>query len=189
MAEGRNIYGRKIDLKEALSRIENIYRPWHQALGHQIALTHVNFGMALLVDCHSMPSGQAALGQTETGKRAQAASRKAKGRADFIIGDRFGTSCSKQLSNLALDFLQAHGFAVARNKPYAGGFIAEHYGRPAKGLHALQLEINRSLYVDETSLATKPEFKDIQLLLAELIAELGAACGQLNQKSEALAAE
>jgi N-formylglutamate amidohydrolase len=82
-------------------------------------------------------------------------------RPDFIIGDRYGTSASSELSRLALKLLEDMGFAAVRNKPYAGGFITEHYGRPARGLHALQIEINRSLYIDETTLKKKSDFTRI----------------------------
>jgi N-formylglutamate amidohydrolase len=79
-------------------------------------------------------------------------------RPDFIIGDRYGTSASAELSRAALHFLEDMGFNAVRNKPYAGGFITEHYGRPVRGLHALQIEVNRALYVDETTLQRRQDF-------------------------------
>jgi len=167
VAENYHIYSASLDLDEALARIEHIYRPWHQVLGRKMAQTYVDFGKALLLDCHSMPSGKQGIARTHNSS--------SQNRADFIIGDRYGTSCSKQLADCAQEYLIDCGFHVARNKPYAGGFIAEHYGRPAKGLHAMQLEINRALYVDETSLDTKDNLGEIQLVLKGLVSEMGAA--------------
>ena len=118
-----------------MERIETLYKPYHNTLRRLLAQTHVRFGFAVLIDCHSMPSSVRC--QT-TGNRP-----------DFILGDRYGTSCPVELTDLAATLLKAKGYTVSRNKPYAGGFITEHYGRPAKGLHALQLEINRGLYMDE----------------------------------------
>ncbi len=135
VSERQEIYRNRLDVDEALERIEIIYKPYHTALRRLLAETHVAFGHAVLIDCHSMPSVV----------RGQAPSQ----RPDFIIGDRYGTSCSQTLSQAAGEILTSMGYKVARNKPYAGGFITEHYGRPAKGLHALQLEINRALYMDE----------------------------------------
>lgn len=135
VSERQEIYQARLEVDEALARIETVYKPYHTALRRLLAETHVAFGHAVLVDCHSMPSSV----------RGQDTSP----RPDFILGDRYGTSCSPTLSDAAFEILAGMGYRVARNKPYAGGFITEHYGRPAKGLHALQLEINRALYMDE----------------------------------------
>ncbi len=135
VGDGMEIYRHRLPLSEALERIETIYRPYHKTLRGLLTRTHSRFGRAILLDCHSMP------GSIRIGERGV--------RPDFIIGDRFGTSASKDISHAALYLLQAQGFIVAHNKPYAGGFITEHYGRPVQGLHALQIEVNRSLYLDE----------------------------------------
>jgi len=121
--------------EDALSRIEDIYRPYHAALRRLLAKTHVKFGYSVLIDCHSMPSygGQASFAA----------------KPDFVLGDRFGSSCSASITHGAKNLLQQMGYNVEINKPYAGGFITEHYGRPHNGLHALQIEINRGLYMDE----------------------------------------
>lgn len=144
VAENMEIYARRLPVEEALLRIEAIYKPYHACLRKLVARTHTRFGYAVLIDCHSMPGNIRVAG---TGIRP-----------DIIIGDRYGTSASAELSNAALRILENMGFAAVRNKPYAGGFITEHYGRPIRGLHALQVEINRSLYIDETTLQKKPEF-------------------------------
>ena len=135
VGERQDIYSGPLEVSEGLERIETIYKPYHRALRRLLAETHVAFGFAVLIDCHSMPS-------SVRGHDGHA-------RPDFIIGDRYGTSCSADLSDAATEILTSMGYRVAHNRPYAGGFITEHYGRPAKGLHALQLEINRALYMDE----------------------------------------
>lgn len=137
VGEGQEIYGRKLPLAEAVSRIETVYKPYHEQLKRMLAATHAQFDFAVLIDCHSMP-GSIRLGETMM-------------KPDFIVGDRFGIACAPALSEAAIAILTGMGYTVAHNKPYAGGFITEHYGRPAKGLHALQIEVNRALYMDERS--------------------------------------
>ncbi len=158
VAENMDIYRGRLSVEEGLSRIEQVYRPYHATLRRLIAQTHVQFGKAILIDCHSMPANVRVAG----GNR----------RPDIIIGDRYGASAAHDLSRAAVSFLSGLGYHVVRNKPYAGGFITEHYGRPARGLHALQIEINRGLYVDETSLEKTPGF-------ALLKADLGEFVGQM----------
>lgn len=158
VGEGQEIYRGKLSLAEALARIETVYRPYHETLRRLVLDTHRQFGFAVLIDCHSMPAG---VRVTESGQRP-----------DFTIGDRFGTSCAAALSQAALDGLRTMGYAVSHNRPYAGGFITEHYGRPLNGFHAMQIEVSRSLYVDARTLERKPGFDkltgDIEALLAQL---------------------
>jgi len=137
VGEGMEIYGRRLPLAEAMDRVEHIYKPYHECLKRLVTRTHARFGHAVLIDCHSMP---ASIRLGEGGVRP-----------DFIVGDRFGASASAGLSAHAIRLLSSLGYKVAHNKPYAGGFITEHYGRPARGLHALQIEVNRGLYMDEKS--------------------------------------
>ncbi len=151
VAENMDIYRGKLSVEEGLSRIEQVYRPYHACLRKTIAQTHVQFGKAILIDCHSMPANVRVAG----GNR----------RPDFIIGDRYGASAAHDLSRAAVSFLSSLGYHVVRNKPYAGGFITEHYGRPGRGLHALQIEINRGLYVNEETLEKTSGF---DLLRADL---------------------
>lgn len=138
VAEGQEIYRHRLPVAEAEQRIENVYKPYHAALRGLLARTHRKFGFAVLIDCHSMPSSVRLSGE--------------RIKPDFIIGDRFGTSASAAISEHARVILQSMDYLVTANKPYAGGFITEHYGRPEKGLHALQLEINRGLYFNEAKL-------------------------------------
>jgi N-formylglutamate amidohydrolase len=141
VAEREEIYARKLSFAEAVERVETLYKPYHAALGRLLADTRARFGHAVLVDCHSMPS-----------------SRDAAKRADIVLGDRYGTSCAPAIVEAAAIILKDLGYRVEINKPYAGGFIAEHYGRPRDGLHALQIEISRGLYMDESRLEKSAGF-------------------------------
>ncbi len=147
VAENMEIYARRVPVEDALKRIDTIYKPYHSTLRRLIARTHVKFGFGVLVDCHSMPGNIRIAGSNA--------------RPDFILGDRYGTSASAELSRAAMQILEELGFNAVRNKPYAGGFITEHYGRPSRGLHALQIEVNRSLYVDEVTLEKRPDFDQV----------------------------
>ena len=135
VGDAQEIYDQRISVDDALRRIENLYKPYHRALRKLFSRVHRDFGAAMLVDCHSMPSS--------TGGRDE------RPRADVVLGDRYGTSCVPAVSETIETTLRGLGYAVSRNKPYAGGFITEHYGNPAVGLHAIQLEFNRALYMDE----------------------------------------
>lgn len=138
--EGRPIYARKLTFDEARDRVEQGHRPYHDILDRLLAAARTAHGVAILIDWHSMPAAAAA------GQRARGG-----GPCDIVLGDRFGASCSPKLTGLVERELEAMGYRVARNTPYAGGYTTEHYGRPAKRTHALQIEINRSLYMDEAS--------------------------------------
>ena len=120
---------------DAIRRIESLYKPYHRALRRLFTRVHRDFGAAVLIDCHSMPS--------------TAGAKDERPRADVVLGDRYGTSCVPAVAEIVEATLRGQGYVVSRNKPYAGGFITEHYGNPAVGLHAIQLEINRALYMDE----------------------------------------
>lgn len=135
VGDGQEIYRERIGVDDALARIEALYKPYHRALRRLINKAHQTFGTAIVVDCHSMPS----VGVTRDEPR----------RPDVVIGDRYGTSCAGQLPDLVEGTLRKLGYSVGRNKPYAGGFITEHYGNPASGLHAIQIELNRAIYMDE----------------------------------------
>lgn len=160
VGEGIDIYPGRLPLAEAVSRIEVIYKPYHQTLKRLLTRTHATFGFAVLVDCHSMP-GSVRIGDGGL-------------KPDFIIGDRFGISAPAALTAHAIDLLSAMGYVVAHNKPYAGGFITEHYGRPVRNLHALQIEVNRGLYMDERTFEKKAGFdalvEDLTRFSADLMA-------------------
>lgn len=160
VGEGLDIYSGRLPLSEAVDRIECVYKPYHETLKRLVTRTHARFGYAVLVDCHSMP---ASVRIGDSGMRP-----------DFIVGDRFGTSAASELSERAIGLLAAMGYTVAHNKPYAGGFITEHYGRPARKLHALQIEINRGLYMDERTFQKSAGFYALADDLARFSADLMA---------------
>lgn len=160
VSESQEIYKHRLPVSEALTRIEDIYKPYHSMLRRLLAQTHVTFGHAILIDCHSMPS-TVKCQTTEV-------------RPDFILGDRYSTSCAVELTDYAAELLKSMGYAVSRNKPYAGGFITEHYGRPSNGLHALQIEINRGLYMDESTHSLHSGFNTLAENLAAFARELTA---------------
>ncbi len=150
VAENMPIYRRKPSLAEALLRIDAVYRPYHDTLRRLMGDTVMTFGHAVLIDCHSMPSHAG---------NSEAAGQE---RHDIIVGDRYGTACNGAVVREIMRCFSDLGYSVARNKPYAGGFITEHYGRPAKGLHAVQLEFNRALYMDEERLVPNSHFVQLR---------------------------
>jgi len=151
VAVNEAIYRKPLTLAVAYERIERLYRPFHAALAELLEARRRVFGHVVLVDCHSMPSAPM------TGTSME--------RPDIILGDRFGMSCHAELTLAVQDALQAEGFEVALNRPYAGGFITEHYGKPGQGVEAIQIEINRALYMDETRLTRRHVFQDVQASL------------------------
>lgn len=158
VSENEEIYSALLDVDECLARIENVYKPYHQMLQKLVETTHSAFGQALLIDCHSMPSN--VRGGHDRTKR------------DFVLGDRYGVSCDGEITEIAAQILSRSGYSVSRNKPYAGGFITEHYGDPNVGHHVLQIEINRCLYMDERTLQPTAGFARLKADLADFVAEL-----------------
>lgn len=159
IGEGMAIYQGPIPIREAFKRIEAVYRPYHDALSDLLAKRREEFGNAVLIDCHSMPSGP------ELGRRRQS-------QPDIVLGDCWGTSCSRELTSLAERLFLAAGFKVRRNIPYAGGFATKNYGVPGRAHHALQIEINRSVYMDEARVEPNSAFSDVQARLREISAAL-----------------
>jgi N-formylglutamate amidohydrolase len=155
VSESDEIYRDPLSVEAALERINRLYTPYHETLAGLLLEAKREFGLAVLIDCHSMPSNPVA--------------DKGAVRPDFVLGDRFGTSCSGELTRLAASSLEALGYAVALNKPYAGGYITEHYGRPHKAQHVLQIEINRALYMDETSFEKSVGFDRLRAGLETMV--------------------
>lgn len=153
VGDAQEIYDRRIPVEDAMRRIEGLYKPYHQTLRKLLARAHRDFGAAILIDCHSMPSTPGA--------------KEDRPRADIVLGDRYGTSCATFVSELMESALRDLGYLVSRNKPYAGGFITEHYGNPGAGIHAIQLEINRALYMNEPRYERNKGFTQ---LAADLVA-------------------
>lgn len=160
VCEGQEIYSRKLTFAEAETRVRNVHEPYHRALGMLIAEAKAHCGLAILIDWHSMP--------------AAAATRGGEG-FDIVLGDRFGSACAPRVTDLVERRLQSMGYRTVRNAPYAGGYTTEHYGRPARGVHALQIEISRGLYLDEAALTLTAGFDRLRDHLAALFADLAAA--------------
>ncbi|MBE7198541.1 MAG: N-formylglutamate amidohydrolase [Parafilimonas terrae] len=168
VADGQEIYLRRLPVSEATARIEELYKPYHRTLRGLIQRTARSHGHCILIDCHSMPS-------TSLGRDADL-------KADIVLGDRYGTACAPDVIDGFEGAFRARGFRVVRNKPYAGGFITEHYGEPNLGRHALQIEINRALYMNEASLAIAAGFPALVAALEAVIAEVAADLGDLTPR-------
>jgi N-formylglutamate amidohydrolase len=160
VCEGQEIYARKLTFADAEGRVRRVHQPYHLALAELIGEAKAAHGVAILVDWHSMP--------------AAACARGGEG-CDVVLGDRFGAACSSAVTGLVERELVAMGYRVARNTPYAGGFTTEHYGRPGRKVHALQIELSRALYFDETSLTLTPGFSRLQRDLGSLFETLAGA--------------
>ena len=157
VGDAHEIYFGRIPVEEALSRIDALYRPYHAGLRDLVQRTQRAFGTCILVDAHSMPS---------TGL-----DRDGPVKPDIILGDRFGTSAAGYVTDIAEAAFTRLGFSVTRNRPYAGGFITEHYGAPSSGVHTLQIEINRALYMDEATLLPHGGFAGLEEAVTTAMAE------------------
>ena len=159
VASGEAIYRAPLHFAEAEARIRDLWHPFHATLRNEIAATRAAHGACLLIDCHSMPGGAMAPRQL----------------ADIVLGDAHGTTCApRAMRHIETAFLD-QGFTVRRNDPYAGGYITRHYGRPRDGVHALQIELNRALYMDEARFERSTGFTRLQSHLSALIADLAEA--------------
>jgi len=171
VGDSQEIYAKRLSVEDALRRIEDLHKPYHEALESLVGRAVRHFGLAVLVDCHSMPSSSI------WGAIDLPARRDDQIRVDFVLGDRHGTSCSGRFVDAAEAQLRRFGYTVERNKPYAGGFITEHYGHPQAGRHALQIEINRALYMKERTLEHAPGFDTLSRRLAAVIAAISDVAG------------
>ncbi len=158
-ARGAPIYQRKLLWAEGLERLELGWRPYHRALALLIEQTRERFGYCVLIDCHSMPSMNAA---AEQGGLP----------VDFVLGDAFGTSCRPDLVAWCETEWQALGYQVRRNAPYAGGFVTRHYGKPAQGVHVMQLEMARRLYMEEATVEPHQGFAKLRAECAGFVESL-----------------
>ena len=174
VANGRAIYRGKLSRAEAETRIARIWRPYHAELDRLMRAAHAGFGRAVLLDFHSMPH-----------EALDAVARPGTPRPQVVLGDRFGASAASEIVDILEDgFLQA-GLVVSRNAPFAGAYITQAYGRPARGLHAIQVEIDRALYMNERTIRPSPSFEATRALLNQVLARVvGAQPGRV-----ALAAE
>jgi N-formylglutamate amidohydrolase len=156
VASGEPIYRGRMPFAEAERRIQSYWRPFHDALGRLVADVKARFGCCWLIDCHSMPSAS----QT----------RRLSGKTvDFVLGDLHGAACASRATRFVEACLSGQGFLVRRNDPYAGGYITAHYGRPSADVHVLQIEIARSLYMDEATMEPLPAFPAVRERITALI--------------------
>jgi N-formylglutamate amidohydrolase len=160
VCEGQEIYARKLSFAEAEARVRQVHQPYHAALAALVAETKARCGLAVLIDWHSMPAVAACSRHGET--------------CDVVLGDRFGAACTPAIAALVERELAGMGYRVARNAPYAGGYTTEHYGRPGRKAHALQIELSRALYFDEAALRPTDGFARLQTDLERLFATLAA---------------
>jgi len=155
------IYKRPLRQEDVDRRLQKLYFPYHNALAELVTQTSAIFGRVLLLDCHSMP------GFSQLGQR----------RPDIILGDRHGTSCESETISLFEKLFQDRGYSVARNYPYAGGFVTSHYGQPEKNMEVIQIEINRDLYLNPVTLKRKTTYTqlraDFQFICAEYVQNFG----------------
>ncbi|MCB1380958.1 MAG: N-formylglutamate amidohydrolase [Alphaproteobacteria bacterium] len=177
VAEGEEIYRERMPVAEALARVERVYVPYHRTLSALTGEVLAKVGHVLLLDCHSMPS-------SATHHVVPVAS----GPVDVVLGDRYGSSCDETVTACLESLLKAKGFRVLRNKPYAGGFITQNHGAPLRGRHALQIEINRGLYMNEVSLEKSRDFEALRAALTAVTGRLLREVPQLLSPHQ-LAAE
>jgi len=157
VAENTPIYSGKLPLGEVEARLDCCYRPFHSRLGASIDRARDRYGIALLIDCHSMPSDTSSRG---------------KRRAEIVLGDCYGASASGDMSDAAFALFRGAGFRVARNAPFAGGYITQRYGSPRHGIHALQIEIDRGLYLDQKRMVPTASYTALKRILAPIVAKL-----------------
>lgn len=153
---GEEIYARKLTFADAQARVATCWQPFHTVLQQLIDETLAYFGACLIIDCHSMPSAASRLGALP----------------DIVLGDGHGTSCAPMIADFVHNELMRRGFTTRRNDPYAGGYITRHYGRPRNNVHVVQIELLRSLYMNESSLKKKLEFNRLQERLESFLQEL-----------------
>lgn len=161
VANGKPIYSGKLTLEEAERRIETYWRPYHRALQQQLDHAHRMFGQSILIDCHSMPH-EAMDSVARTGVR----------RPEVVLGDRFGAAADEAIVDRIEAAFADAGLVVTRNTPFAGAYITQHYGRPSRNHHAVQVEIDRGLYMNERLIRPNGNFLAMRRLLASVVAEI-----------------
>ncbi len=163
VAQGRAIYSGKISRAEARDRIDAIWQPYHSKLRELMDNARCQFGRAILLDCHSMPH-EAIEGASVKGKVPE-----------IVLGDRYGASAEASLMDMAEDVFAGLGFRVARNAPFAGAYTTQAYGRPSQGWHAIQIEVDRALYMDEVTIRPNAQFDTMRNLMTEAVSRISDA--------------
>lgn len=161
VANGRSIYRGKITRKEANARIEEFWKPWHMALNTLMDDSTSLFGEAILVDCHSMPH-----------EAIESISHPRGTRPEIVLGDRFGAAAGSDVVDRIEAALSSAGLRVARNAPFAGAFVTQNYGRPARNRHVVQVEIDRSLYMNEHQVRPNNNFAAFKALIDRVVADV-----------------
>ncbi len=176
VAGGRAIYAGRIGLDEARGRIRDVWRPYHAALELLMAQAGEAFGTAILIDCHSMPHEaiEASGGGT---------------RAEVVLGDRFGAAAAPEVVDCVESAFASAGLRVSRNVPFAGAYIAQHYGRPDRGRHVVQVELDRALYMDEAEVRPHGGYDDFKALIDGVVAEVAGIGRPVADAGHAVAAE
>jgi N-formylglutamate deformylase len=167
---GLPVYARTLTVGEIERRIATCYRPYHAALDAICDRLHGKFGTVTYIDCHSMPAEGSEMSSDGPGAR----------RADFVLGDRDGTTCDRALTDFVARMLRGRGYDVRINDPYKGVELVRRHGRPAERRHALQIEVNRALYMNEKTLAKTARFARLQADIAHLVAALASFAGELR---------
>jgi len=161
VAGGRAISSRRISRREAEARLAQVWHPYHARLSALLCEAHRRFGEAILIDMHSMPH-EAIVAATRAGERP----------ADVVLGDRFGASADSEVVDRIEAAFAAAGLRVVRNAPFAGAYTVQHYGRPSGNQHAVQIEIDRALYMNEALIRPNGSFQKIRRLMAGVLAEI-----------------
>lgn len=174
VANGRAIYRGKLELAEAKARLADHWHPYHAALQNELDIAKGIFGDAVLIDCHSMPH-----------EAIDAISGDSKSWPEVVLGDRFGAACSPEIMSRIEAAFQRTGLRVARNAPFAGAYVTQAYGRPSRNQHAVQVEIDRSLYMDEATIRPNENFDKFKRQITQAIAEII----EMGQMTRPLAAE
>ena len=174
VAGGRAIYRGKLPLREAQRRIDMYWRPYHDMLAKLLNQSSQVFGEAILIDCHSMPH-----------EAMDLTARGATRRPEIVIGDRHGASADSQIVDRIEEAFIAAGFVTVRNVPFAGAYICQTYGRPSRGHHAIQIEIDRSLYMNEKMIRPNGNFETVRRRLRQVITDIA----EIGRRKEPLAAQ
>lgn len=174
VANGRPIYRGKLQFSEAKDRLDRYWRPYHKQLQKLMDDALEYHGQAILIDCHSMPH-----------EAVESVSRGGARKPDIVLGDRFGAAASGAVVDRVEAAFVAQGFRVARNTPFAGAYIAQAYGRPTRGQHAVQVELDRALYMDEKRIKPNKYFNDVRQAIRAAVGEIA----QIGQERMPLAAE
>jgi len=174
VGNGASIYRRKLTTEEAHGRLRRCYWPYHRALRQLVEQTQERFGFCILVDCHSMPSGGPQAGGTLRRKGAEQMGGQVSPSVQFVIGDCHGTSCAPAVTDRLESALTGFNYHVTRNSPYAGGFVTRHYGNPDQGLHAVQIEVNRCIYMDERRIERGADLPVLRAQMDQVVSALGS---------------